>query len=181
MGGGLIQLITTGIQDSPLIGNPEITFFKTVYKQHTLFSICQSDRFLGSVQFGKGGDKIIEKNGDLLYNNYFKLEIPYFEIIKSTTQETIYTEYNINELSITYMNKNCYVINLNNTWYIIPEQLFKLGNFTKTLTYISPDKIIDALLPEYINSTDLGNNVYYFDNMLQHVVSSHSAFCIDFL
>ena len=42
MGGGLIQLITTGIQDSPLIGNPEITFFKTVYKQHTLFSICDT-------------------------------------------------------------------------------------------------------------------------------------------
>ena len=30
MGGGLIQLITTGIQDSPIIGNPEVTFFKTV-------------------------------------------------------------------------------------------------------------------------------------------------------
>jgi hypothetical protein len=174
MGGGLIQLITTGIQDSPLIGNPEITFFKTVYKQHTLFSICQSDRFLGSVQFGKGGDKIIEKNGDLLYNNYFKLEIPYFEIIKSTTQETIYTEYNINELSITYMNKKCYVVNLNNTWYIIPEQLFKLGNFTKTLTYISPDKIIDVLLPEYINSTDLGNNIYYYsieDNSISPIIT----------
>ena len=174
MGGGLIQLITTGIQDSPLIGNPEITFFKTVYKQHTLFSICQSDRFLGSVQFGKGGNKVIEKNGDLLYNNYFKLEIPYFEIIKSTTQETIYTEYNINELSITYMNKKCYVINFNNTWYIIPEQLFKLGNFTKTLTQISPDKIINALLPEYINSTDFGNNIYYYsieDNSISPIIT----------
>ena len=174
MGGGLIQLITTGIQDSPLIGNPEITFFKTVYKQHTLFSICQSDRFLGSVQFGKGGNKIIEKNGDLLYNNYFKLEIPYFEIIKSTTQEYIYNEYNINELSITYMNKKCYVINFNNTWYIIPEQLFKLGNFTKTLTQISPDEIIDVLLPEYINSTDLGNNIYYYsieDNSISPIIT----------
>ena len=30
MTGGLIQLITTGIQDSPIIGNPEITFFKKV-------------------------------------------------------------------------------------------------------------------------------------------------------
>ena len=28
MTGGLIQLIIKGVQDSPLINNPEITFFK---------------------------------------------------------------------------------------------------------------------------------------------------------
>jgi hypothetical protein len=48
MTGGLIQLITVGIQDSPLIMKPEITFFKTVYKRHTLFSICQNERFIGN-------------------------------------------------------------------------------------------------------------------------------------
>ena len=63
MGGGLIQLITTGIQDSPIIGDPEITFFKTVYKQHTLFSICQTDRFLGSVEFGTWQSRAAASNG----------------------------------------------------------------------------------------------------------------------
>ena len=53
MPGGLIQLITTGIQDSPIIGNPEITFFKTVYRQHTMFSLCQNDRYVGNLNFGK--------------------------------------------------------------------------------------------------------------------------------
>ncbi len=82
MTGGLIQLVTTGIQDSPLIGNPEITFFKTVYRQHTNFSLCQHERNIGTINFSKESSKILEKNGDLLYNQSFRIEIPYFDILK---------------------------------------------------------------------------------------------------
>ena len=39
MGGGLMQLVAYGAQDVYLTGNPEITFFKSVYKRHTNFSI----------------------------------------------------------------------------------------------------------------------------------------------
>ena len=39
MGGGLIQLITKGAQDIYLIGNPQITFFKVVYRRYTNFSM----------------------------------------------------------------------------------------------------------------------------------------------
>ena len=39
MTGGLLQLESYGFEDKPLISNPEITFFKTVYKQHSLFAI----------------------------------------------------------------------------------------------------------------------------------------------
>ena len=39
MGGGLIQLVATGEQDNFLTGNPEITFFKSVYKRHSNFSM----------------------------------------------------------------------------------------------------------------------------------------------
>ena len=38
MGGGLIQLIATGEQDQFITGDPQITFFKSVYKRHTNFS-----------------------------------------------------------------------------------------------------------------------------------------------
>mgnify|MGYP001189857801 CR=1 FL=1 len=37
-GGGLIQLITCGLQDSYLTGNPDVSYFKYVYKKHTKFS-----------------------------------------------------------------------------------------------------------------------------------------------
>jgi hypothetical protein len=39
MGGGLIQIASYGLQDIFLIGNPQITFFKTVYRKHTNFSM----------------------------------------------------------------------------------------------------------------------------------------------
>jgi hypothetical protein len=172
MGGGLIQLITIGIQDSPIIQNPEITFFKTVYRQHTMFSLCQNTRHIDDLYFGKSGHKILEKNGDLLYNQCLKLEIPYFEIIKTyTNKNVIQSDYNINELSITYMNKNCIVINNTNNWYIIPEQLFMLGNFKAILTNIEASLVEPVLLPDYINLSNLDNNVYYYNIKESHVSS----------
>ena len=72
MTGGLIQLITVGNQDSPLINNPEITFFKNVYKKYTNFTLCQNDRFLENKCFDSKGIKKLESNGDLLCNQYFK-------------------------------------------------------------------------------------------------------------
>jgi hypothetical protein len=51
MGGGLIQLITKGIQDAPLTFNPEFTFFKAVYKQYTNFAIQQYVKNLGIKKF----------------------------------------------------------------------------------------------------------------------------------
>ena len=38
MGGGLMQLVAMGAQDVYLTGNPQITFFKVVYRRHTNFS-----------------------------------------------------------------------------------------------------------------------------------------------
>ena len=39
MAGGLMQLIAYGAQDIYLTGNPQITFFKVVYRRHTNFSM----------------------------------------------------------------------------------------------------------------------------------------------
>ena len=38
MPGGLMQLIAYGSQDLYLTGNPQITFYKTVYKRYTNFA-----------------------------------------------------------------------------------------------------------------------------------------------
>ena len=35
MSGGIMQLVAYGAQDVYLTGNPQITFFKIVYKRHT--------------------------------------------------------------------------------------------------------------------------------------------------
>ena len=51
MPGGLIQLLTIGLQDAPLVLNPEITFFKTIYRKHTNFSIEQIVKNIGTKKF----------------------------------------------------------------------------------------------------------------------------------
>jgi len=67
MAGGLMQLVAYGAQDIYLTGNPQITFFKVVYRRHTNFS-CESieQTFNGTVDFGKRVTATISRNGDLI-------------------------------------------------------------------------------------------------------------------
>ena len=172
MPGGLIQLITTGIQDSPIIGNPEITFFKTVYKQHTMFSVCQNSRYIGNLNFNKQSSKVIEHNGDLLYSLYFKIEIPYFEITKQITNtKSLLSPYNINELSVTYKNIDSLVIYIIDDWYLIPKILFSLSSFQKYITNIDPKLIQPYVLPDYITTSDYNEYINYYQ-ILDSSVSS---------
>ena len=54
MGGGLMQLVAYGAQDIYLTGNPQISFFKAVYKRHTNFTIEDIEQnFIGRINFGK--------------------------------------------------------------------------------------------------------------------------------
>lgn len=67
MGGGLLQLIATGEQDQFLTGKPEITYFKSVYKRHSNFSLeSKYETFSENVTFGTKCSCIISKKGDLL-------------------------------------------------------------------------------------------------------------------
>ena len=71
MGGGLLQLVAYGAQDVYLTGNPQITFFKVVYRRHTNFSIESIQQtFNGSVGAGKRVTCQISRNGDLVHKLY---------------------------------------------------------------------------------------------------------------
>jgi len=73
MGGGLMQLVAYGAQDIYLTGNPQITFFKVVYRRHTNFSmeeIAQTPN--GSVSFSGTASYTISRNGDLVHKMYFE-------------------------------------------------------------------------------------------------------------
>ena len=75
MGGGLMQLVAYGAQDIYLTGNPQITFFKVVYRRHTNFSM-ESIRqtFSGEAGFGNDVVSTISRNGDLVYRMYLEHE-----------------------------------------------------------------------------------------------------------
>ena len=67
MGGGLMQLVAYGAQDVYLTGNPQITFFKVVYRRHTNFSMESIQQtFSGSTKLGSKVSCTISRNGDLI-------------------------------------------------------------------------------------------------------------------
>ena len=75
-GGGLMQLVAYGAQDVYLSGNPQITFFKAVYKRHTNFS-CEAitQTFSGSPDFGRRVTCPITRNGDLITKMYLVCKV----------------------------------------------------------------------------------------------------------
>ena len=67
MGGGLMQLVAYGAQDVYLTGDPQITYFKVVYRRHTNFSMeCIEQTFSGSPTAGNTASATISRNGDLI-------------------------------------------------------------------------------------------------------------------
>ena len=76
MGGGLMQLVAYGAQDIYLTGNPQITFFKVVYRRHTNFSMEAIEQtWDGSTLTAGRCSSTISRNGDLIYRMYIQLEI----------------------------------------------------------------------------------------------------------
>ena len=69
-----MQLVAYGAQDIYLTGNPQITFFKVVYRRHTNFSMESIEQTLnGSVGFGNRVSATISRNGDLVHNMYLEM------------------------------------------------------------------------------------------------------------
>jgi len=67
MGGALIQLIAFGAQNIYLTGDPQITFWKTVYKRYTNFSMESIEQdIIGNLVPGNYISVVIARNGDLL-------------------------------------------------------------------------------------------------------------------
>ena len=75
MGGGLVQLVAKGSQDLFLTGNPQISYFKTVYRRYTNFATeCIQQRVDGDVKQGSTITSKLSRDGDLISNIYFEFE-----------------------------------------------------------------------------------------------------------
>ena len=77
MGGGLMQLVAYGAQDIYLTGNPQITFFKVVYRRHTNFSMEAIQQTWNGFSAGSDGrcTATISRNGDLVHRMYFQVDM----------------------------------------------------------------------------------------------------------
>lgn len=75
--GSLLELVGRGVQDKYFIGNPQTTFFKSIYMRHTNFSVESiSQYFLEQPDFGKRISCIIDRRADLLSEIILELELP---------------------------------------------------------------------------------------------------------
>jgi hypothetical protein len=74
MGGGLMQLVAYGAQDIYLTGNPQITFFKVVYRRHTNFSMEAIEQTWNGSETSSSGrcTATISRNGDLVHRMYLE-------------------------------------------------------------------------------------------------------------
>ena len=88
MGGGLLQLVAYGAQDVYLTGNPQITFFKVVYRRHTNFAMESIEQsFNGNNSFGSSVSVLITRNGDLINRVYFNATLTNDETAPTTDGE----------------------------------------------------------------------------------------------
>jgi hypothetical protein len=76
MGGGYIQAVAYGSQDIYLMGNPQITFFKAVYKRHTNFAVESIEvGYLGNADFDGKVICTLPTHGDLVKDIFIEWEI----------------------------------------------------------------------------------------------------------
>ena len=131
MTGGLIQIASYGIQDIFLIGNPQITFFKTVYKRYCNFAMeYQVESFNSDTNFGDEFSIVLSKSGDLLHRMYLQINIPQVLINKQqyglpdTNNNLFYTQF------LSSYNSIITFINIVNYYLIQPLYNFiKITNF----------------------------------------------------
>jgi hypothetical protein len=171
-GGGLIQLLTVGVEDAPLILNPEITFFKTIYRKHTNFSMEQIVKNIGTKKFDCFHQFKIEKVTDLLSGLHFIIDIPYFDVLKMVTTKIINPDniIKINELSIMYSNIKTYLFfeSISDKYYLIPESFFNLSEIDNFTNSVELSKLKNNLLKDlYIVNNDIIHNISLYGSKVE--------------
>jgi len=79
MAGGTIQLVMYGPEDVYFLGNPQITFFKAVYRRYTNFCIKTFEQeFPDSFNFGKTCKIKLNRLGDLITKMSLHITVPKF-------------------------------------------------------------------------------------------------------
>jgi hypothetical protein len=76
MGGGLLQLVAYGAQDAYLSGNPQITFWRGLFKRHTNFAMEPFRvNMTGQASWGTKHSAILGRHADLVSSAYLEVEL----------------------------------------------------------------------------------------------------------
>mgnify|MGYP000353010741 CR=1 FL=1 len=179
---GLLQLVASGSQDLYLIGNPDITLFKTIYRRPVNFSMEETSISLrGKNKFGYKQKAVIPQKGDLLNSLKLYVQIPQLRLsYKYSSSDEItnllrdnnashYThmiyDTNIDKLyqlqDINNQETSVYLVILPDDSYQLTSNPIKAINFVSSTTtgnvYINPNDINLYLvnLQEFLNNYTL--------------------------
>lgn len=107
MPGGLLQIASSGIQDVYLTKNPEITFFKKVYRRSTNFSTEFHKVVIDeSIKYNDEVFVNIPKYGDLIHKSFLQVEIPKVNLNDSYIKNEEYLMLKKNKLEQINILKN---------------------------------------------------------------------------
>ena len=88
--GTFVQLLSRGPQDVFLTYNPQVSFFKQVYRRYTNFAVqATEEKFSTTVRFGTKNICQLSKNGDLVGQMNFRIRLPNLNIPGGTWVQTI--------------------------------------------------------------------------------------------
>jgi hypothetical protein len=180
MTAGLIQLISYGYEDKPLIYNPEITFFKIVYKRYSLFSFEELNILPeNNIDFGKKSIFKIKNFGDLLFSPILQIDLPTVSVNYNTSidneiinrQKNVISNVNLNFFLTKFECINCCLNSLSIPIYINNNLIInsqydnisinnKTSNFVK---YLDNDNHLANLLS--ITNNNYSFNSYYPNNL----------------
>lgn len=162
-----MQIVTYGAEDLSLTGNPQITFFHTVYRRYTNFGKKFIElSFDNSPNFNTTSYLNIPKNnGDLLSKLILKIKLPKLNLsYLNNLLNTNNSSYDIN-INITYYNY--YKTFCNNLKNIIRLFFEKYNNVVNYVSYIQDLK---KYILKYVNVDEYNqffNTInYFFNNVL---------------
>lgn len=167
MPSGLIEIVASGNNNLYLTSDPQITFFKIVYKKYTNFSMESIElQFNNIAEFGKKLTCNIHPAGDLIYRTYLKIVLPSIHFENYTEDEV---DIDNNEFIEKYNNLILYTNYIIKCYRILKPLLdltfidFNYLNIIKNkLIKYKNENIINfngIVETKIINDTDIINNV----------------------
>lgn len=179
MPGGLIQIASYGSQDLTLTGNPQITFFKIVFRRYTNFGIRTIEiSFDNPVNFGTISTITIPKYGDLLTKTTLKIKLPRFDL--TNLNEQLSSDNQLSDRQTADLEKYYlfydYFINFINKLKNITNTYFQKNINSGSITYIQDLKTYILTFiqqDEYLQFFKIVNTFLYNINDNQQVVQKN--------
>lgn len=174
MTAGIIQIVNYGSQDLYLTGNPEITFFKIVYRRHTNFSSESMEiPFDDYVNFDTESTSTVPKRGDIINNTYLKIILPKIDLKRTPDGTGI-----VNNADITNYNTSITNYRTVADFMEVNIEAYRKGYETYTAENVTNVSDIVDTITNYMNSDSFTTIINNYINLVGIDISNRSSMLI---